>query len=124
MGFTFDTGMLIALDRYDRDLWNDLLTFVEEGFRPTVPAPVITQAWRSPRQVNLARALQHCVIDATDEAMARHAGELLATSGAEDAVDAIVVASAARRGDVVWTSDPDDITALASATANVAVFAV
>lgn len=124
MGWTFDTGMLIALDRNDRDLWNDLKTFVEDGDRPTVPAPVITQAWRSPGQANLARALRHCVIEETDEAMARHAGELLAAAGVDDAVDAIVVASAARRRDVVWTSDPEDITALAAATPDVAVFAI
>ena len=40
------------------------------------------------------------------------------------AIDAIVVASAARRGDVVLTSDPDDLAALVDHFPTVRILAV
>lgn len=45
---------------------------------------------------------------------ARAAGELLATSGTSDVVDAMLVRTAVA-GDQVLTSDPEDITRLAAA---------
>ena len=48
-----------------------------------------------------------------DEVLARRAGELLGRTGTDDPVDAIVAQSAARRGDVVLTSDPTDMQRLA-----------
>ena len=82
----------------------------------TVPAPVVAQAWRSPRQARVARLLAACVIEETGESLARQAGKLLGDSGRADAIDAIVVISAARRapGETILTGDPDDLAALAS----------
>lgn len=120
-GMTFDAGVLIALDRGDARMWLQ----IDEGFRlptrPVVPAPVLAQVWRSGRQANLGRALAALVIEQTDDELARRAGELCAMAGTADAIDAIVVASAARRGDVVVTGDVLDLARLAAHTPNVAI---
>jgi hypothetical protein len=50
-------------------------------------------------------------VEELTDGLARTAGEALASVPAE-AIDAIVMASAARRGDAVITSDPDDLRAL------------
>jgi predicted nucleic acid-binding protein len=42
-------------------------------------------------------------------------GELLAAAGSADVVDAVVVLLAARHGDIIVTSDPDDLGQLAAA---------
>lgn len=121
---TLDTGVLVGLDRRDRSAWRALEEAIGRGVRRVVPAPVVTQAWRSHRQANLARALRHCRVEATDAELARAAGLLCAEADRHDAVDAIVVASAARRGDAVVTSDPDDIGLLAAHVEGVAVVGV
>jgi hypothetical protein len=121
---TFDAGVLVGLDRGDRAAWQVLGEAIARGVRPVVPAPVVTQAWRSPRQARLARALRDCRIEPTDDALARAAGQLCARADRHDAVDAIVVASAARRGDAVVTSDAGDIGALATHVEGVAVVSV
>jgi hypothetical protein len=53
--------------------------------------------------------------------LAEAAGLLLAETGGSNAVDACVVASAARRGDVVATGDSDDLGELARFTKNVSI---
>lgn len=113
-GLTLDAGALVALDRNERREWARLDAAVVEGFHPVIPAPVVTQVWRSPRQANLARAIKLCKIESVDLDLARAAGELCAAAGTDDAVDALVVASAARRHDFVVTSDAKDIARLAA----------
>jgi predicted nucleic acid-binding protein len=77
-------------------------------------APVIAQASRSPRQVQLRRFLQGCDVVAFAPAQARAVGELLAKSSTADVVDAHLALTAARTGAVVITSDPGDLRALAA----------
>ena len=62
-----------------------------------------------------------CSIDPLDEALAKAAGELCAKARVSDVIDAAVVASAARRGDLVLTSDPRDLRRLASLTPGVEI---
>lgn len=59
-----------------------------------------------------------------DEVLARHAAELLGRTGTDDPVDAIVAQSAARRGDVVLTSDPVDLQRLADDLGSIRVRAI
>jgi hypothetical protein len=60
-GATFDTGMLVALDRNERAAWVVLRRLVNRGEVPTVPTVVTAQAWRDGRrQAQLARALGDC----------------------------------------------------------------
>lgn len=121
---TFDAGALIALDRNDRGQWALLKALVEGGTVPVIPAPVVTQVWRSSKQANLARAIKNCRIESTDAELARSAGELCAAAGSSDVVDAIVIASASRRGDIVATSDADELLELASHVGHVAIVPV
>lgn len=118
-GLTFDAGMLVALDRGSRQQWARLRAAQREGILPVVPAPVVTQVWRSGRQANLGRALKACAVEPVDDDLARQAGELCAAAGTSDAVDAIVVASAARRASTIATSDLVDLARLAESAKGV-----
>lgn len=115
-GVTLDAGALIAADRGNSEVLSYLRAAADLDLTVTVPAPVVAQAWRSPRQVRIARLLAACVVEDTGERLARQAGQLLGSAGRSDAADAIVVASAARRGatETILTSDPDDLGALAA----------
>ena len=74
---------------------------------------ILGQAWRGgPRQALLARALPNIDVLSLDDALGRRAGALLRRSGTADVVDAALVALASD-GDVIFTSDPDDIAHLA-----------
>jgi predicted nucleic acid-binding protein len=79
-----------------------------------IPSAALAQAWRSHRQARLAQIVNSCVVDPLDELLAKTAGELCGTSKTRDIVDAAVVASAARRGDAILTSDSRDLGRLAS----------
>ena len=115
MSATFDTGMLIALDRNEREAWAVLRRLIDQGEVPTVPTVVTAQAWRNGRrQARLARALANCRPEALDVDLARRAGELCGRSATSDIVDAIVVHSASNRGDDVYTSDHEDLEHLAA----------
>jgi hypothetical protein len=94
-GATFDTGMLVALDRNEREAWVVLRRLVNRREVPTVPTVVTAQAWRDgQRQARLGRALGDCPEILSDE-FARKAGELCRRSRTADIVDAVVVESAA-----------------------------
>jgi len=62
-----------------------------------------------------------CFVEPLDEALAKSAGELCGKAKVADVVDAAVVASAARRGDAILTSDPRDLRRLASHTPSVEI---
>jgi hypothetical protein len=86
---------------------------------------VVWQVWRDgARQARLARLLRGCEVESVDEPIARAAGQLLGRSRTADGVDAVVVLCAARRGGVVYTSDPDDLTHLAAHLDSPATFTV
>jgi hypothetical protein len=112
-GVTYDAGMLIAAERGERLAWAVHRRALERGHRPVIPAPVLAQAWRGGPQPQLSRFRRGCRIEDMTETLALAAGTLLAATGSSDIVDATVVASAASRGDLVLTSDPDDLLALA-----------
>lgn len=114
-GLTYDTGALLGAERTDRALWALHRAALARGARPTVPAPVLAQAWRGGPQAQLSRLLRGCVVEAMAEDAARSAGRACALSGARDVVDAAVVVSAAARGDAVVTSDPGDLARIADA---------
>lgn len=121
VGLTLDTGALVAVERGDRRVWTALKLALADKVVPVVPSPVLVEAWRGARQARLGQVLRHCRIEALDDAGARRAGELCGVARTDDPVDAVVVASAARRGDVVLTSDVAELTHLASFCSSVAV---
>ncbi len=114
MTIVYDTGVLIAADRNDRHIWADHRARLEAGVVPVTTAPVVAQASRSARQVQLRRFLRGCDIVAFEATQAHVVGSLLAKSATSDIVDAHVAVTAARTGAVVITSDPDDLRSLAA----------
>ena len=114
-GVVYDAGALVAAERSDRRLWADHRVRLETGVVPIVPAPVVAQVSRSPRQVQLRRLLRGCEVLALDESTAHAAGQLLGRSGTADIVDATVVTIAIAEHAQVLTTDPGDISRLADA---------
>jgi hypothetical protein len=85
------------------------------GVEMTIPTVVVSEAWRGgPRAARLAALLTASVVEPLHEPLARTAGEALGTVKRSTVVDAIVMASAARRGDRVLTTDYDDLSRLAA----------
>jgi hypothetical protein len=81
-----------------------------------VPAPVLSQAWRGGnRQSLLPRLLTGCDTEALDDTPARATGALAARPATTDIVDACVVEGALRRHDLIISSDPGDLQAIAAA---------
>lgn len=119
-GVTFDTGALIALERKSKRMRDALATATARRLPITVPAPVVTEWWRQPSGVQ-ARILRAVDVEPLTEQIAKLAGEAIAAIPTATPIDAIVMASAAMRGDVVYTSDYDDLERLRSYFPNVRV---
>ena len=115
MGITYDTGALIAADRAERRMWARHRALLALREVPTVPAPVVAQAWQGGRQALLARLLAGCGVEALDDGQARSVGSLAARAATTDIVDVCVVEGAIRRRDLVVSSDSDDLRAIAAA---------
>jgi hypothetical protein len=73
-----------------------------------VPVPIVTEWWRGRTDVR-ERILDAVNVEHLSLAVAKSAGEAIASVPKATAVDAIVMAFAASRGDVVFTGDPDDL---------------
>lgn len=109
-GVTYDTGVLLAAERGDQRTWGRHRGLLGHGVIPTVPAPVLAQAWRGGgRQARLAQLLAGCQVEPMLEQHAKDFGQLLAAAHHGDVTDGAVVESAARRGDVIVTGDRPDI---------------
>jgi hypothetical protein len=118
VGVTYDTGALVAADRGERRMWARHRALLARRVVPTAPAPVVAQAWRGgTRQALLARLLLGCDVESLDHDQARAVGALAARAGVSDIVDVAVVEGALRRRDLVVSSDPDDLHAIAGAAA-------
>ena len=117
-GVTYDTGALMAGDRNDRRMWALHVGFIAEEVVPTVPAPVVAEAWRGgSRQASLARMLAGCDIEEMTADQARRVGELAGRADHQDVVDVAVVEGAARReDDAILTSNESHIRKIIKAT--------
>ncbi len=109
MTVLYDTGLLIAADCNDREVWADHRARLELGAVPVTTAPVVSQVSRSSRQVQLRRLLRGCEVVALVPEEVHEVGELLGRAGSTDVVDAHVVVTASRRGLSVITSDAEDL---------------
>lgn len=115
-GVTYDSGALIAAERGERQMWARHRALLLRRVVPVIPAPVVAQCWRgTPRQAQLARLLTGCDVEALDDTRARATGALAGRARTTDTVDAAVVEGALRRGDLVVSSDPGDLAAIAAA---------
>jgi predicted nucleic acid-binding protein len=107
--FTFDTGMLIALERRKRRATEAFRAIIRRGFLPIIPAVVYVEWWRGRTDIR-EELLAAVVIEDMPPALCRAAGEALAAVRGSSLADAVVMASAALRGGgVVYTTDLDDL---------------
>lgn len=114
--FVYDAAVLVAADRSERRAWADHRARLELGVIPMVPAPVVAQVSRSPRQAQLRRFLTGCQIVSLGESEAHEAGRLLGVARMTDVVDAAVVTVAVRNQAVILTGDSDDMERLVAAS--------
>lgn len=121
-----DTGALLAWSRRDPYARALIAEAIADQARLVVPPGVVTQAVRGDaRDAPVNRLLHAAYVSFVGERLARAAGRMLARSGLSDAVDAQVVAEAARlRPCTILTSDPDDIGRLAEGVTGLRVIAV
>lgn len=107
-GLTFDTGALIALERRKLRMRQVFERARERDQLITVPANVVAEWWRGPTDIRSA-ILDSVDVEPLSLALAKIVGEALGAVAGATLVDAIVVASAASRGDVIYTSDVHDL---------------
>jgi predicted nucleic acid-binding protein len=114
-----DTGFFLALAQRDH-VATELLARTKERSALAVAASTITEFWRAHRGLAESRfgLLRPGVVE-VDETLAKRAGELLRSSGGQNAMDAIVVALAERlQASHIYTSDVDDVETLLLAAAD------
>jgi predicted nucleic acid-binding protein len=112
-GLTFDTGALIALEGRKLAMTKVFHTAIAHGVPITAPAVVVAEWWRrGDREKQRATLLRAVYVESLDKHLAMAAGVALGTLRRATAIDAIVMASAATRGDTVYTSDFGDLDAL------------
>jgi len=110
--FTFDTGMLIALERRKQRATEAFRNIVRRGSLPVVPAVVYAEWWRGRSDVR-EEILEAMIVEDMPPTLCRAAGEALGAVKGSSLADAVVMASAALRGGgIVYTADLDDLNRL------------
>jgi hypothetical protein len=121
-GITADTGFLIGLERHKQRAV-DLLGYASaRNLQISVPVAVVAEWWRGGRRQ--AQILKLVAAEEMTESLAKSAGEAIAALPGATVVDAIVMASAAARGGVVYTSEFDDLARLRAHFREVRVLSV
>ena len=105
---TFDTGALIALERRKLRMRQVLERARDRDQLITVPADVVAEWWRGATDIRRA-ILDSVDIEPLTLRLAQIAGEAMGAVPGATLVDAIVVASAASRGDIIYSSDVHDL---------------
>ena len=108
MGLTFDTGALVGLERRHHRIRRVFAVAVQDEVRITIPNVVLTEWWRG-RSDMREQILLAIDVEPLTTSIAKVAGEAIAMIRGATAIDAIVMASAASRGDTVYTSDFEDL---------------
>jgi predicted nucleic acid-binding protein len=121
---TFDAGALIAVERrHDRIL--RVVRAAQQTSTPiVVPAVALAEWWRGRPSSRMALFLEGVTVEPIDERLVHIAGEAIAAVPGATTIDALVMASAALRGGVVYTSDVADLTRLGRHFRAVKVLAV
>lgn len=105
---TLDTGALIALERGKQRMKDIVDAAIHRGQRVTVPADVIGEWWRGRTDIRES-ILAFVEVEPLSAGLAKIAGEALGAVSGATLVDAVVMASAASRDDLVYTSDVEDL---------------
>ncbi|MDB4997594.1 MAG: PilT protein domain protein [Myxococcaceae bacterium] len=118
--FTLDTGALLALERRRQRTLAFLAIAKADKIPLVVPSVCIAEWWRGRTDVR-EKILATVIVEHTDDELVKLAGVALAAVPKATCIDAIVMASAARRGGIVITSDVEDLTRLRAAFPGVRV---
>ena len=111
-----DAGALVALERGNVKVHDDVQFALRNGRPVRTNANVIAQVWRNgARRARLAKALHKITVEPITEEDGYRAGELMGATRTKDVVDA-TVALLAKSGDRVYTSDLGDLHRLCAAT--------
>jgi predicted nucleic acid-binding protein len=109
-GLTLDTGALIALEADRLAMRKVFYAALGQDALITVPAVVVAEWWRAGRrEKERAKILRSLHVEALEKHVAMAAGIALGLVSNSTAIDALVMASAALRGDTVYTSDVGDL---------------
>lgn len=122
-GFTLDTGALIGLEHRNQRMLRFMRVAREDRLAVTVPVNVIAEWWRKRSDVR-EMILAAVIVEPMDVELARLVGEALAAVRVATLVDATVMVSAARRGDIVLSADLDDMARLGARFPSVRVMRV
>ncbi|MDB4936719.1 MAG: hypothetical protein JWP87_3691 [Labilithrix sp.] len=114
MGITLDTGALIAVERRSRRMAIILHEATADRVVITVPAAVVAE-WSRVSSRARDGILAMFDVEPLSARLAELTGEALAAVPGATVVDAVVMVSAALRGDVVYTSDERDLSRLRDA---------
>lgn len=121
-GITLDTGALIAIER-KKQRGIPLLELAKQRLAVlSTPVPVIAEWWRGRTDVR-EKMLDVINVEPLSVSVAKAAGEALRRIPSATAVDSMVMAFAASRGDVVFTQDPKDLNRLRAYFPSVRVLA-
>jgi hypothetical protein len=120
---TFDTGVLIGLERRSQRAWMFFRRLHEHRASMTVPMVVVGEWWRGRTDVR-EDILAAVIVETGTVELMKAAGEAVAAVKGATLVDAVVMASAARRNDVVLTADFDDLDRLRAFFPGVRVLAL
>jgi predicted nucleic acid-binding protein len=124
-GLTFDTGALIGLERRRHAMRTVFATAIKHRVPIVVPAVVVAEWWRRGiREKERATILRAVRVEPLSDAVARLAGVALGRVPGAGTIDAIVMASASLRSDIVYTSDPDDLIGLRDGVAEFSAVAI
>jgi predicted nucleic acid-binding protein len=113
VNYTLDTGALIGIERRRQRSVAFFRTAIAAGIPLVAPTAAIAEWWRA-RTDAREEILATVVTEPLDADLARMAGEAMAAIRGSTLADSVVMASAARSGGVVLTSDFDDLTRLAT----------
>ncbi len=120
---TFDSGALIALERRKERAIKVYRAAKEKGVIVATPSITVAEWWRG-RTDHRAAILAGILVEPLDAALAKIAGLALARVPEATTIDAVVMAFAAARGDVVYTSDVDDLRRLTTFFPTVRVLSI
>jgi predicted nucleic acid-binding protein len=106
--YTLDTGALIALERHRQRMVGFLKIARQARVPVVVPSVCVAEWWRGRLDLR-ERVLASVIVEQTDMELMKRAGTALALEPKATCIDAIVMASASRRGGIVVTSDVGDL---------------
>lgn len=123
MRYTLDTGALIGIERRHQRSVAFWRTALAVGIPLVAPTVALAEWWRG-RSDAKEEILATLSVEPLDAVLAKMAGDAMARVKGSTLADSIVMASAARSGSVVLTSDFDDLDRLRAHFATVRVLEV